>query len=223
MRTLRRAFASAAVAAAAFGATSLEAQSCLGFASFSAGNTRIGGTASFTEGITGLQGNLAFGGTTGLFGGFDLGFDTYDNDAGTRIGVGGNFGVQVPLGTTGRAGLCPVFDADVGFGPEAGGADFQDQRLGAGLALGGAVPLGTTADLVPFGAARLNYRRFSNEAALGRVTTDGTYASLDFGAGLVFDRWLTLRPSVTIPFDSDVSSDEPIYRLGVHFTVGGGR
>lgn len=223
MRNLRRACATVAVAAVAFGATSLEAQSCLGFANFTSGNTRVGGTASFAESFTGIAADLTWGGATGTFGGFSGEFDTYDNDGGNRLGVGANLGVQMPLGTTGRAQFCPVFEGEAGFGPEVGNERQRDQRLSAGLALGGALPLGTTVDLVPFGAARFNYGRFTSPALLGDNAVDDTFASFDVGAGLVFDRWLTLRPAVTLPMDSDVTNDDPIYSLGVQFTVGGGR
>lgn len=224
MLNLRRVFASAAVAAATFGATSLEAQSCLGYAPFSSGNTRVGGVATFSDNATGLQGDLVFGGLAGPFGGFSAGFTTFEGGGGNALNVGANLGTQISLGTTGAAGICPVVDGDAQFGPNGGGLETNTQRLGAGLGFGVSLPLGTTASLVPFGVARFNYGRLNQEQGALTIDVNDTYASFDLGAGLVFDNWLTLRPSITIPTDSRVSSgDNQIYRLGVHFTVGGGR
>ena len=196
----------------------LQAQACLGNASFTAGKVRVGGDVTFGDDVTTIGPNLAFGGRQGPFAGVSLDVIDVDrlDDNGLRVGVNG--GWQIPLGegtrrNPSRAQLCPV--AALGFmsGPDIGPIDVSGTDLSAGFAVGAPFTLSPEVELVPFGGLSVLWARTTVE---DRSESD-TGGRLDLGAGFVFSRRFTARVGVAVPLGFDGADSRFGLGFGINF------
>jgi hypothetical protein len=219
----RSIFVGAAVAAAclALSADSLRAQTCLGNASFTGAPVRLGAVLSFADGVKSYGAELGVGGS-GLFASAGVSLIDYDDidESGTGIDVLG--GYSLPIGTTGRAELCPIVAYSHQGGPNFdtpfGEIEFSGRSIGGGVALGGTYNSTPRLDLVPFAAAM--YTSVKVKATFFDETDSETegVTVLSGGVGFVVDRRLTIQPRISFPIGGE--DNDPVFTIALRYNFG---
>ena len=212
-------------AAVVLPAAALDAQTCLGLASFDTHPVRIGASVGSQDDLTSLGLNVNFGQRQGAFGGVGVGLTQFDDedldeDATT---ISGSLGYQIPLGTNTRSSrgpqVCPIGAVGYTIGPDVGNVDTRVLSLQGGFALGAPVDLTPAVRLTPFGALSLLHQRLSvtSDDDDGEFNDNESGGLLDIGAGLIFNDRFTIRPSVNIPIGFDRSDTGFSLTLGLSF------
>lgn len=196
----------------------LEAQSCLGNASFAANHLQLNAGASTSSNYEQFGANFVSGSNT-IFAGLGVGGTRYEgSDA--SLEARGMLGSQVPLGQSKSWQVCPVLNAMYGTGPDdfAGpGSELTTAGAGFGLAFGGELSRSESFAIVPSLQLGFQYERLNVEGLGGETLTD-TYGTMGLAVGFVFSNQLSLRPSVTIP--TREGNDEPIFGISVALNYG---
>ncbi len=223
---MTKVFSIAGVAAALLvGSSALEAQTCLGTASFATGPTRAGVEVTFDDGATAYGAELAFGRAEGGFAGVNAALHTIDDLDESAFGIGGTLGLQRAVAAYAGAQLCPVLSAGYIFGPnfDVSGLEFESSTLlgSAGLAFGVPFQLSPAAAIVPFGQARVAYGRSSVSAGGQSESFSDTYGLLGLGAGVVLNQRITIRPTISIPVGLDDS--DATFSIGAAVNFGAQR
>ena len=225
MRRIRSLDAIAVVAALVIPAGPILSQTCGGYASFGAGNVRLGGGAAFTDGARAFTGELAGGATRGLYGrGYIMSVDYDDTeDRGTGFGFGGGYGIAINERRT--VELCPDVVFERQFSPEFetgfGTAEVNGTSFALGFNLGGVASSSESFDFVPFGSAHFASSKATLEFLGSTQSSTENYLALTAGGGFVFNRTLTLQPSVSFPVGLDES--DPVFSVVLSFNLGGNR
>ena len=211
-------------AAALLPAARLEAQSCLGNASFDVHPVRLGGSIGSSNDVTTLGLDVNFGQREGTFGGVGIGLTQFDDDGidEDATTISGSLGYQIPLGTTRSSRgpqVCPIGAVGYTLGPDVGNVDTRILTLQGGFALGAPVTLTPAVRLTPFGALSLLHQRLSisdddNDQDFDESESGGIF---NLGAGLIFNDRFTIRPSVDIPIGFDNSDTGFSLTLGLSF------
>jgi hypothetical protein len=230
-RRIAARLASLALASAAL-ALPAGAQLCAGAPSFEGRPVQIGAGADFADGVSTFGGALGLGRHNGAFGSVGVGVNVYDetinqltiNESSVAFTAGA--GYQIPLGTTGRAQLCPMISGTYENGPKNvanEGIDFTSGGGGLGLRLGGDVPLSPTLSFVPWGGGSVVYwrSRVRAETARARVqeTSSDTYGVLGFGGTLLVNHRFSFGPSISIPVG--LEGAKPSYGVSMAIALGG--
>ena len=207
------------------GATSAEAQTCIGHPSFAAGSIQLGGGVEFADDLTTLGVGVNFGRQQGLFGGASIGRASLDDDAldidesATIVGL--NLGYQTTIMRTGRTQFCPYGDVVLQFGPSAPGIDVSGQLITFGGRLGGTFTGGPNLEVVPTAGLALAIARvefdFEDNQGFDDIDESETGGMLDAGVGFVFNRRIGILPYLRIPLGFDNS--DTAFGLRVIFTL----
>ncbi len=196
----------------------LEAQSCLGYASFATNHLQLNAGATISSDVEQFGANFVSG-SNSIFAGLGVGGTRYEgSDA--SLEARGLLGSQVPMGTSGRWQLCPVVNAMYGKGPDNfafPGSELTSFGAGFGLAFGGELSRSETLAIVPSLQLGFQYERLSVDGVAGDTFTD-TYGTMGAALGFVFSNQLSLRPSVMIP--TREGSNEPIFGISVALNYG---
>lgn|GEM_PF-3519261 len=209
-----------------FAAQSIHAQVCIGFPSFAAGMVGIGANVYGAPGVTGGGASVNIGKPSGIFGGTQIGLqevsvarDLYSDQLVGSMRLGVNAGYEISLGKAHRISLCPIVSFGHRFGPNytIGSANIRESGsdYAADLAFGGAIKLGSKADLVP--SVSLGYGAWNYKAMIvGGESNEGNDSAFDatFSAGVVIASRFGIRPFVSI--SSQENSDPTI---GLSFRV----
>jgi len=208
----------AVIAAAVVGVAPAQAQTCVGYPSFSAGTVRLGGDVAFQDHATQFGATGALGSTTSpLFGTLSLAGIRYDGDASaTLLDVG--VGYSVPAKTMPSLEFCPVANFSHQFGPSRGEFDTSANNFSIGAALGRSLVASPTMNVVPFADLRFVHTSVNVESDFGNVDFSDNYGSLSLGAGIVFNKTTTLRPVVIIPIALDGGSS--VFQISLAFNLG---
>ena len=182
----------------------VNAQRCLGTASFADGQLRAHIGTSSVPGYQSYSVGLSLGHDRGAFVGASASRGEYDNSDITFNGLGASVGYQVPVGT--RVQVCPqVFVGRSTSTWYAGRShvDYWSTATGISTAVGVTAWSSRRFDLVP--SAELAYTRSSGrmQAASGGVENEarGTYGSggLLLAPGLIFGKVITVNPFISLP------------------------
>lgn len=207
-------------------AQSIHAQVCRGLPSFAAGMVGIGANAYGAPGVTGAGASVNIGRPASMFGGAQIGLQEvnlaangYSDFLVTSMRLGVNAGYEISLGNGHRMSLCPIASFGHRFGPNYTSGSVSIRESGndfAGeLAFGGAIRLGSKADLVPsisVGYSGWNYKTM----LVGGGSNEGNDTAFDvtFSTGVVIASRFGIRPFVSI--SSQENSDPSI---GLAFRV----
>ena len=203
---------------------SLEAQVCSGMAPFENGRMQVGGLAQFADGGQGFAGMFALGKPDYFFGSFGIGSISYDDLDGSSTTVTGEVGYQVGLGATQTLQLCPIASATLGFGPNdilGSDIDASFRDLSFGLALGGTLHGTPQFRVIPSGSVALVHATQKYDDGVDSESESDTFGIFSLGVGLVFNRVVTLRPGMGIPFGLDES--DPVWGVALAVSFGGQR
>ena len=199
------------------------AQTCQGLASFSAGQMQVAGSAQFPEGGKVWGGSFSYGMPSGVYAGADVSSLSIDNDGGSSLGIGAHAGYQMKLGRTGKLNLCPVANLALGMGPDDEAAEINGSSTQAhfGLALGTEMGANQQLRILPTAGLGLQYHKQKIEDTGSGATLEGseTYALARLGVGFVFNKQISVRPTIDIPVASDVFND-PTFGITVGYNFG---
>ena len=212
----------AALSLAAGIANTMDAQVCQGTAPFSAGSARIGAGMQFTDGAKAYGGGIALGSSNSLFASADYVHTQFDDvDAGAN-GVNLQGGYSIAMNTSRTVQLCPLVGFAYQSGPnvDTGGFGTISTSLHAfafGASIGTTVSMSPALDLVPFGGA--SYEMTHASSSLGGVSSSGddNTTILQLGAGFVFNKVMTIQPSVSLPTES---GSKPVWSVSFGFNFG---
>lgn len=208
-------------------AAPIEAQICLGTPSFSAGPVRLGVGAEFGDDVSAFGGEIAAGQPAGAFGALRVSRLTLDfeGDSESASMVGVNVGYSIALNPANTLSLCPIAAFNYLSGPsfEAEGVsvDISSRAFGGGAAIGGSIVASPTMSLVPFASFAYFSETATVEASDGidsiEEDVSDTYGVASLGAGFVFNKTITIRPSVAIPVGVEDGKASFAIALGFNF------
>jgi len=185
MRVVNRLFGVAVATVLVAGAA--EAQSCLGYPSFSKAGKNVSAQAYLPDGATTLAGQVNFGkGDTGTFFGVNAGFTTFDGIDDKQISVGGLVGTQM---ANGKLAYCPIGTLSYGMGP---GDDLSTIQAAGGVGAALDVFEGGSFTLAPFASARFGWTRF----AVGDFNDSDTSVLYGIGVAFRLNNGIILAPSI---------------------------
>lgn len=209
----------AVLATAVVGVAPAQAQTCIGYTPFSVGTLRLGGDLTFADHATEFGATGAFGSAVpGLFGSVSVAGIRYDGDASATL-LDFSGGYSVPAKSLPSLEFCPVASFSHQFGPNEGGVNTSANNFSFGAALGRSLVATPTMNIVPFADLRFVHTSVSVDSDLGNFDGSDNYGSLGLGAGLVFNRTVTLRPAVVIPIALENGST--IFQISLAFNIGG--
>ncbi len=200
----------------------LAAQACLGQPSFALNHLQMTAGAAFDKESTSFGANL-IGGSESVFGGVGIGGATFDNIEGSTLLVGGTAGFQVPL-TSGSAQICPIVNAQFGFGPndfDGLGTDFSSRAVSFGIAAGGELFKSDRVALIPSISLAFAYNEGRYDSIGGLLTETNSYALAGAALGFVVSDKLAVRPSVSFPIG--LEGADPVFGIGFALNYGGRR
>jgi hypothetical protein len=219
-RPLRALIPALAVATLAF-ASDLEAQACLGNASFSTNHLQLNADANFANDVQDFGASFV-GGSGSYFAGVGVGGVSYDG-APSSLGVRGLLGTQVPV-SSGSWQVCPVLRIGAGFGPsdfDGVGGDLSTRSFGFGFAVGGEMMRSDRLVLVPSLSLGFGYDQLKVSGGALPTTTDDTFGLAGFALGIVISDQLSIRPSISKPVSA--RNEDPIFGIGIALNYGGRR
>ena len=199
-------------------ATSAEAQICAGTAPFSAGKMRVGVGAEFPTDAKTYGGELAWGHQSGAYLGGTIArtADNTNSDI-NMLDMGVNGGYEMSFESMPKLRLCPT--ASMGFmnGPNFGAVETSTLHYSVGAAAGTAVAAAENIAIVP--SAALSWVGARAKATQGgtSATASDSWFQARLAAGIVFNRAITIAPTVTIPFQDGA---ENLYGVAVSYNFG---
>lgn len=196
------------------------AQTCLGLASFTSGNMQVSGNGQFTEGANRFGAGFTYGIPAGVFAGAQLSTTSYDAADASSLGIGANVGYQLDLGKSANIHVCPVAGFELGMGPDdaATNTDASSQNANLGFSLGTTLRGTPRMQIIPTVGLGLAYSKLKVEDATTSSEVSDTYGQAQLGVGLVFNRSIAVRPSVSIPLGLDGS--DPTFGVTVAYSFG---
>lgn len=202
----------------------LSAQRCTGGASFADRRAQVGADASVGTGARSVSGSLSVGSLAGPFASLGVG-TMHDEDLDDDATVfSATAGIEVSLPPGPKTQLCPFISVLVINGVEFDtGERLAAEVFGFGASVGTALSATPTLDVVPFAGAALVTQsttiRFPPGPTGGPTVadTDLRYA-VSVGAGLVFRKVITIRPSTTFTVAEGQTSTS--YGLRFSFSFG---
>ncbi len=198
------------------------AQVCQGTAPFSAGSARVGAGMQFTDGAKAYGGELAFGSSNSLFASADVSRTQFDDVDASATGFSVQGGYSIAMNTSRTVQLCPLagyaYQAGPNFDTGFGTVNSSVSAFAFGGTIGTTVPMSPTFDFVPFGGATYQLDHVTGSFNGLSSSGDQNYTNIMLGAGFVFNKTLTIQPSVSIP--AGLSGAKPTYGISLAFNFG---
>jgi hypothetical protein len=199
-------------------ATTAEAQLCAGTAPFSAGQMRVGVGAEFPTGAKTYGGEFAWGHQSGAYLGGTIARTADDQNSDINaLDMGVNGGYEMTFESMPRLRLCPT--ASFGFinGPDIGTIESSTMHYSVGAAAGTAVAASENIAIVPSAAIRWVGARDKTTQGGSSSTVSDSWFQARLAAGIVFNRAITIAPTVTIPFQDGA---ENTYGVALSYNFG---
>lgn len=183
-------------------ATPVAAQLCAGTASFAGRPVRAGGSAEFVNSASTLGINAALGRPNAFFG--QLGVARTSQDGESSLGARVMGGYQMPLGTQNKLQFCPRIGVGHISGPNnVGGSniDISGNEFLFDATIGLLAAESPGFDFVPSMGISYTTQYLTFDGTPGGDThVKGTFGTIVFAPGLVFNRMITVQPNVMFPF-----------------------
>lgn len=197
----------------------LSAQTCMGGASFADRRAQIGADASFSTGGRSSSGSVSIG-SDGPFAtvGFGRSHDDDIDDDATVFAA--TAGLGFPLRPRPKMQLCPFISAVVLNGREFSGYRISSHAFGFGASVGTILSSMPGFEVVPFANAALITQTTTTRFPTASLTTaqNITGYGVSVGAGFVFAKAVTIRPSTTYA----VAEGRTTTSYGLLFSIGFG-
>jgi hypothetical protein len=189
-------------------ATPVAAQMCAGTASFAGRPVRAGASAEFVNSVSTLGVNAALGRPNAFFG--ELGVARTSDGGESSFDARLMGGYQMPLGTQNKLQFCPRIGVGHISGPNnVGGSnvDISGNEFLFGATIGLLASESPGFEFVPSMGIGYTTQYITLSGTAGGTTVDthvkGTFGTIMFTPGLVFNRMITVQPNVIFPFGVD--------------------
>jgi hypothetical protein len=198
-------------------ATTAQAQTCGGTASFTAGAVRLGAGMDFADDGNQVGASVALGRAAGPFVSGSVGrleFEDLD-ESGTAFGI--ELGYSLPVAGRASLEICPVLSfvhAGADISANGNSVDLSSRALAAGVAIGGVASSTPTFAFVPSATFAWVNQKLELSGFMEGETTDD-YGAITLAAGLVFNRNVTVRPNMSF----SVGSDDSEATFGIAFAM----
>jgi hypothetical protein len=197
----------------------LAAQSCQGFAPFSAGPYRVIGDGSLTPESNAVAAGVGLGLPQRVFADATIATRSSDSFNGSSLELAVGAGYEIQLG---QFQLCPVGSAGLGIGPSkpfGNGEDRSSRTAQLGVALGTSLGAANRWQWVPSLALSFAYHHDAahNFAGTTLFAISDYYAVAQLGLGFVM-RNLSIRPHLDLPLS--LQSGDPTLGLTVGYNFG---
>jgi hypothetical protein len=203
-------------------ANTTSAQVCQGTAPFSAGSDRVGVGMQFTDGAKAYGGSLAFGSGNSLFAGATVALTQFDGIDANATSMSVEGGYSIAMNTERTVQLCPLvgfaYQSGPNFDTGAGTVNSSVRAFAFGGSIGTTVPMSPTLDFIPFGGATYELDHATGSFNGFSSSGDQNYTNIMLGAGFVFNKTLTVQPSVSIP--AGLNGAKPTYGISFAFNFG---
>jgi hypothetical protein len=203
-------------------ANTTTAQVCQGTAPFSAGSDRVGVGMQFTDGAKAYGGSLAFGSGNSLFAGATVALTQFDDIDANATSMSVEGGYSIAMNTQRTVQLCPLvgfaYQSGPNFDTGFGTVNSSVRAFAFGASIGTTVPMSPMLDFVPFGGATYELDHATGSFNGLSSAGDQNYTNIMLGAGFVFNKTLTIQPSVSIPAGLDGA--KPTYGISFAFNFG---
>ena len=217
MRFLTAGMLAAALSLA--GGAAAGAQTCLGYSSFANGRTRVNGDLSIADHATTYGGGFVFAANhPTLFGGIGISGTRFDGTDETAKNLEFSAGLRVPLVSLPGTEVCPVVDFVHSWGPDVPGSNISSNTTSLGGAIGHPFAASPTLGIVPFADLRWIHGSVTTTNPVANFKSSDNFGSLTLGAGIVFNKTVTVRPGVAIPIDEDRASS--VFVISIAFNLG---
>jgi hypothetical protein len=202
-------------------------QTCLGGLSFRNNPTQLDAGVSLGNDALAFSGGATFGAVNGPFASVGVAYTIIDaggafDDDPTGFSVGGTAGFAAS-GGEGKWEFCPL----AGLSWTSVSGDFLGESLTLkligfqfGASFGFALPSSGATSIIPF--AGLSYVRLDGTLEGGGESFDldaDTYTPGTLGVGISFNRNVSIRGAVEVPFGADGA--DPTFHFGISFGLGG--
>jgi hypothetical protein len=178
---------------------------------------RVGAGAEFRDGSKAFGGDFAWGHQSGAYLGANVSRTSIDDTDLSALDFGGNAGYEMSFEAMPKMRLCPTASLGYMTGPDLGTGDLKTLHFSLGGAVGTVLPASESVAIVPSAALNWVHASVSVDGVSGSASDSWGEARL--AAGIVFNRAITLAPTVTIPISHD--GDET--RFGIAATYNFGR
>ena len=203
-------------------------QTCLGGLSFRNNPTQLDASVGLGNDALTFSGGATFGAANGPFASVGAGYtiidaaDLFDDDP-TGFSVGGTIGFAASAAGEGKWEFCPL--AGLGWTSVSGDVLGENVTLELisfqfGAAFGFVLPSSGSTSVIPF--AGLSYARVDGTIEGGGESFDldaDTYTPGTFGVGIAFNRNVSIRGAVEVPFG--LEGADPTFHFGISFGLGG--
>ena len=208
------------LAAVAFVASDAAAQTCRGLAKYSTAPFRLAANGTFDDNRMGYAASFSYG-QRGFFGDLGVGGMSFDQLDGSAFSVALGGGYEVAVDKKQRVKLCPGASLGLLFGPNdilGSGTSYDETSFTFGGSVGAAVTRSKQMEVVPTAGLAFSIAKGRLEDGFGNAISDTeTFALIDLGVGLVFNRVVSFRPAVDIPIGLENGEVGVSAVLGINF------
>lgn len=205
-------------------------QTCVGGLSLRNNPTQLNAEVSLGNDAIAFSGGATFGAATGPFASVGVGYTIFDSDDffdddPTGFTLAGTVGFATGGGGDGKWEFCPL----AGLAWTSLSADALGESVTLkltsfqfGASLGFPLQSSGTTSVIPF--AGLSYARIDGTIEGGGESFDldaETYTPGTFGVGISFNRNVSIRGAVEVPFGLEEA--DPTFHFGISFGLGGRR
>jgi hypothetical protein len=198
------------------------AQTCQGFASFSAGQMQVAGTGSFSDFSKTFGATVGYGMPSSVYGNVGISTTSYDGFDGSTLGLGARAGYQMALGKSGLVQVCPNASFSLGMGPndDASGINQSSRSATVGVNIG--TVMGATSSMKVVPSVGLSYAygnsKAEDDAGATLFEFSDSYGLAQMGVGIIVNQNISIRPGIDIPLGLEGS--DPTFGLTLGYNFG---
>ena len=182
------------------------AQTCLGTMTFKDAQTQVGGNVLFHSSAFGLNVGAAKG-FEQFFGRAGLGIEKISDLDGIGKTLVLSGGTEIAAGPDKKYSVCPVVGFFKRFGPSPGlNLNSGEWLVNGGVSVGFAAMQSGTTDIVPNVAFAINRSSVSVSGNGFDSSFAENFVALNLGVGLIFDKGMSVTPSIVLPLNGDAST-----------------
>lgn len=196
------------------------AQVCTGSLDLANAPMQVGADLGIHDGANSYVGSFGMSTRSNWFGALGIGTVSYEGDeSSTLFGVRAGRQLAGLSFAKGKVKACPTGSFTYESGPSVGDIDFSSNQLKLGLAVGGELSNSPQISVRPTGTASLARLAYSVESPFGDESDSEIGLMLDLGVGFVFNRNISLIPSLSLPVGFDGAEES----LNIAVAFGFGR
>jgi hypothetical protein len=194
-----------------------EAQLCAGAPSFRDNPLQVGVSAAFRDGAQGVGGSFGAGGEA-LFASGGVSVVNFDGADSSQTSVSGTIGMDLQADDDGRVFLCPIGQVAFSTGPDFDPVDVSTITLTGGVSVGVIASQTDMLTVIPTFGLFAVHNRVTAEVGGSETTASDASGLASVGAGLLFNRNVSVIPEVLVPFSA--GNGDAIFSIKLLYNFG---